>query len=251
LALDDVTQRGELLLRLLPHVSTVKSSARAGLAATLLTGGLGLEDVIIGPVAAVLMSAYRKRQKNAAMQQLQQTVIVARVRGIELLMEASGPSDEIASNVLQRFAALYLPGEPLPDTSEALEKWIESRLEWVESEVPALNEMMVDYCVAFGWRCIAQGLEGLGYRFAMRQSGTDGEAPAPSSSTMTPAEAATLLGVRVDASAAELKAAYRREAAKYHPDRLGDVAEDIRALAEARMKLINEANEVLSSIVRQ
>jgi DnaJ-class molecular chaperone len=50
-----------------------------------------------------------------------------------------------------------------------------------------------------------------------------------------------ILGVTKDASAKEIKAAYRRLARKYHPDvNQGDVK------AEARFKEVNEANEVLS-----
>jgi curved DNA-binding protein len=47
------------------------------------------------------------------------------------------------------------------------------------------------------------------------------------------------LGVKPEASAAEIKAAYRRLARKYHPD----VSKE--ANAEERFKAINEANEVL------
>ena len=50
-----------------------------------------------------------------------------------------------------------------------------------------------------------------------------------------------VLGVPRDASDADIKKAYRRLAAKYHPD----VAKD-KAAGEAKFKEINEANEVLS-----
>ena len=49
------------------------------------------------------------------------------------------------------------------------------------------------------------------------------------------------LGVARDASAADIKKAFRKLARKYHPD----VAKD-KASAEERFKEINEANEVLS-----
>ena len=47
------------------------------------------------------------------------------------------------------------------------------------------------------------------------------------------------LGVKPDASAADIKAAYRKLARKYHPD----VSKELDA--EARFKAVNEANEVL------
>ncbi|HJO85912.1 MAG TPA: DnaJ domain-containing protein, partial [Rhodospirillales bacterium] len=51
----------------------------------------------------------------------------------------------------------------------------------------------------------------------------------------------TTLGVDRDASADEIKKAYRKMAMKYHPDRnAGDEA------AEKNFKKVNEANDVLS-----
>ncbi|NKJ23815.1 J domain-containing protein [Dyella sp. SG609] len=47
------------------------------------------------------------------------------------------------------------------------------------------------------------------------------------------------LGVKADASEAEIKAAYRKLARKYHPDKNKDAG------AEEKFKAINEANEVL------
>lgn len=51
-----------------------------------------------------------------------------------------------------------------------------------------------------------------------------------------------LLGVKKDATADDIKKAYRKQARKYHPDLNPNNAE-----AEAKFKAINEANEVLSN----
>ena len=48
------------------------------------------------------------------------------------------------------------------------------------------------------------------------------------------------LGVQREATADDLKSAYRKAAMKYHPDRNPDNAE-----AEAKFKEVNEAYEVL------
>src|SRR5881628_1336890 len=54
------------------------------------------------------------------------------------------------------------------------------------------------------------------------------------------------LGVTRDASAADIKKAFRKLARQYHPD----VAKD-KKNAEAKFKEINEANEVLSDPVKR
>ena len=50
-----------------------------------------------------------------------------------------------------------------------------------------------------------------------------------------------ILGVKPDASEAEIKAAYRKLARKYHPDKNKDAG------AEDKFKAVNEANEVLQA----
>lgn len=53
-------------------------------------------------------------------------------------------------------------------------------------------------------------------------------------------EATQLLGVRIGASADEVRAAYKKMALRWHPDRPGGSAE--------KMKEINEAKEILLSL---
>lgn len=51
------------------------------------------------------------------------------------------------------------------------------------------------------------------------------------------------LGLTPEASDAEIERAYRRLIAQYHPDRLANAAEDIRAQAAERAGAINAAYE--------
>jgi preprotein translocase subunit Sec63 len=50
-----------------------------------------------------------------------------------------------------------------------------------------------------------------------------------------------VLGVDRDASAQEVKRAYQRMMAQYHPDRVANAAAELQALAEKRSKEINAA----------
>lgn len=55
-----------------------------------------------------------------------------------------------------------------------------------------------------------------------------------------------ILGVSKNASDQEIKKAYRKLAAKWHPDKWGNKSESEQKEAEAKFKEINEANECLS-----
>lgn len=50
-----------------------------------------------------------------------------------------------------------------------------------------------------------------------------------------------VLGVPAYASAEDVKSAYRRRIAEYHPDRTSGLGDELRALAEAKTKEINVA----------
>lgn len=50
-----------------------------------------------------------------------------------------------------------------------------------------------------------------------------------------------VLNVSPAASLAEIRAAFRTEIAKYHPDRVATLGSELRALAESRSKRINNA----------
>ena len=50
-----------------------------------------------------------------------------------------------------------------------------------------------------------------------------------------------MLGIKRDADEREIKRAYRKLMSEHHPDRLGDLPEDMRQRAQARASEINAA----------
>jgi DnaJ like chaperone protein len=57
----------------------------------------------------------------------------------------------------------------------------------------------------------------------------------------------TILGVSRGASPEEVKAAYRRLASQYHPDKVQHLGEDFKRLAEVKFKEIQDAYETIKS----
>lgn len=58
-------------------------------------------------------------------------------------------------------------------------------------------------------------------------------------------QAYDIFGIAPDASDADVKAAYRRLAREYHPDRYSTLAPDMQQLASERFKQINAARDVI------
>jgi hypothetical protein len=56
----------------------------------------------------------------------------------------------------------------------------------------------------------------------------------------------TILGIAPGASREEIKSAYRRLAAQYHPDKVQHLGEDFRKMAEMRFKEIQQAYDELN-----
>jgi DnaJ like chaperone protein len=57
----------------------------------------------------------------------------------------------------------------------------------------------------------------------------------------------TVLGIAPDASKEEIKIAYRRLAAQYHPDKVQHLGEDFQKMAEERFKAIQQAYDEVNS----
>lgn len=148
--------------------------------------------------------------------------------------------------LLRRIAAMYSPEgrDDLAHTADELLAFCAVRVAWAEAECQAVNQVAAEYASSFAWSTLRVSLARLGYEFDDRQqAGTGPFAPGERGRL----EAAALLGVDADGRPAVIKKAYYREAAKHHPDRLGEVPEDLRLAAEERMKEINAAYELLTA----
>jgi hypothetical protein len=148
--------------------------------------------------------------------------------------------------LLRRFAAMYATAthDDLPSTRPELVAFCAYRVAWAESECAGVNLLAANYCTGFDWTSIRQALAHEGYDFdAARAAGNgpfaDGERGR--------IEAAAVLGIDATAAPTEIKKAYYREAAKHHPDRLGEAPDHLRLAAEERMKEINAAYELLTA----
>jgi preprotein translocase subunit Sec63 len=68
---------------------------------------------------------------------------------------------------------------------------------------------------------------------------------APSSGTAGEPDPYAVLGVSEQASQDEIDTAYRRKISDYHPDKVANAADEIKALAEVRAREINAAYEAI------
>ena len=65
----------------------------------------------------------------------------------------------------------------------------------------------------------------------------------PRASTPPQKDPYAVLGLEPSASAGEIKRAYRKLMSRHHPDKLGDVPEELKRRAEDRAREINAAYE--------
>ena len=92
----------------------------------------------------------------------------------------------------------------------------------------------------FGWGKQTESSPG---QDQTRQSGPNTQHDPLNSPPKTPLE---VLGLAPGASASEIKEAYRKLAAQYHPDKVSHLGEEFRLLAEQRFREIQAAYDALS-----
>ncbi len=132
------------------------------------------------------------------------------------------------------FALVYTfwPSDLLPDFIVGL-GWVDDLAVW---------GMVLHYLLTGGRRSAARRQYAGRYQASGggRQPPPGGEAPAGERDPYT------ILGVNRNASAAEIRQAYRRLAAQYHPDKVAHLGPEFQELAERRFKEIQEAYQTLT-----
>lgn len=76
---------------------------------------------------------------------------------------------------------------------------------------------------------------------ARKEDAEEGSAKRTRSSTQQDAAWYEVLEVHEDASTNEIKVAYRRLMAQYHPDKVSSLGRELRELAEAKSKAVTQA----------
>lgn len=62
---------------------------------------------------------------------------------------------------------------------------------------------------------------------------------------LSPDQAFSILGVKMDSTNQEIKAAYKKKVMEYHPDRVQTLGEEIKELAARKIKQVNEAYKMI------
>lgn len=121
------------------------------------------------------------------------------------------------------------------------------------------RDLIPDYFVGWGWiddlvilslawlyfRRHAPGRQTGGHTDQSRHQTDDRQSRAADSDRGNRQNPYTILGVSPGASTGEIKAAYRRLAAKYHPDKVQHLGKEFQKLAEERFKEIQQAYDQL------
>ena len=94
------------------------------------------------------------------------------------------------------------------------------------------------------WQFVVLGFV-IGHLFDMGLFRSKTPGADPSQPPAAPSDPYAVLGVSVSSSDQDIEQAWRRKMSEYHPDRVANAADEIRALAETRAREINNAYETI------
>jgi DnaJ like chaperone protein len=116
-------------------------------------------------------------------------------------------------------------------------------------------DLLPDFAIGAGWLddlavigVVGYWLYRMGYRgfpFGGDQNPRTEKEPPPAEPDAHGDDPRAVLGVGPDANQNEIRQAYRRLAAQYHPDKVAHLGEEFRRLADAKFKNIQSAYEAL------
>ena len=123
------------------------------------------------------------------------------------------------------------------------------------------SDLLPDFIVGFGWidDLIVIGLLWWYYRrFSQpqrpgnhsdqeRDAAGEGRYRETASARSSSTDPYSVLGIAPGASPKEIKSAYRKLAAQYHPDKVQHLGKEIQEMAEARFKEIQQAYDTLKT----
>ena len=141
---------------------------------------------------------------------------------------------------LDMLCDVALADGPLTIEKSQVLKHVATWLRVNEAQLVALLAMK-----RFAWGASTAG--GWSHAGGPRQAGSGPQAGARPPPRSSDADPYAVLGVPRDADARTIKRAYRKLISKFHPDRLGNMPEDMRRRAEARASEINTAWERIQS----
>ncbi|MDR3386699.1 MAG: co-chaperone DjlA [Rudaea sp.] len=180
------------------------------------------------------------------------------IAAVENLMTRMQLTPAQRANAIERFTAGKQDGFPVHLAIADLKAWCHGRrdlayllldmlLDIVYAEgplVPGKLAIVRQLCWALGVheRELAALAAMKGYAYAARGSGPDSSRQAPHGNAPGK-DPYAVLGLERNAGDSEIKRAYRKLISQHHPDKLGDVPEELKRRAEERAREINTAYE--------
>jgi DnaJ like chaperone protein len=185
------------------------------------------------------------------------------IRAAEALMNRLRLDPDMRRMAIERFNEGKAPGFEVHVAVGELKAWTRGRrdlafllldmlLDLVHAEgTPVANKlgMVRKLCWALGVTDpeldAVSAMKGYGPRY----HGTQGARPGqrPSRNTVSTADPYVVLGISHEADPREIKRAYRKLMSQHHPDKLGNVPEELKHRAESRAREINAAYERIKS----
>jgi len=237
------------------------------------TGGLGLEDLVIIPA----VTRFADSILGGNPEELQQIANQVTVRELQALANAPELLNREADTyLLRRFALLYSFATPrawgeqlinlyLPwparereptGSPGSLTQIIRQGIPQVHQRAPSINELLYFYADLRGWGSLLRSLNNLGYgethdSYRQKQgdaghargSQTDSPNSHPTNDDLE--EAYSLLGLEPGASKPDIKRAFRRVSREWHPDQLEGMAGELKSFATKRMQQITRAYQLV------